>query len=836
MERKVLDTEEIEDLKKKETIRYFMRLVEEEPEEYDEFFDGILTNDYFRIKIDLNRLLKLLKTLVADKSTDVRLLENEIFLSQNLAFVDSTKGKEVAKGSGDLYLRTYFTPKHKEETLKNEITLYTNLFKVKLNPENPTHLTFMKKMIDMRSSPILKHKKGNDSETNIKTFIELLKLTFNMKSKLKFDELAETGDTYSFGKMIKSEAPSLSRQVSGASAISTASSIRDTKSSFFENVEKLNAKRYDFYKENINYFTQILIRDTPQGLATYKDWYDEFVDGNFFEGYYVLWQPLKTYLDKYMFDSAIEDLLEIEYEEGLDGDPNVIKLYMQTVIPKKQIEDIEKGNILLLTTYFCLTLSLKDDIEFLEDLPLMYPKDLYKTKSEVTEFKFIMKQIYQKGTEITDLEIESDVEDDDDVEKELIEDRKYEEKSEKELDDFYNKFLDVVREYAELVVEEFPELAPILDKEKRKGLDKEKRKELDKELGEEMIRIFSSDNVNLKQEIKREKNILLSLSETYFIDKDLTNKEIIDIEFGNTSDGDDSDDDKSFADKLSPKSKKVIYKYFDFVRSNHDVVIEENPEFKDEKGDFIEKLIELYSVVNIQFKLLNEKYESEFVDLTDFLIDNLEFSNKDILDEFSDEYADTDSDEEESDDEKAKSWIASLSSENEKVLRKYIEFVESNYKEVLQENPKLEVDNDEFYEKLIEIYSAQNAEFKNFAESNKDDIMRLTDAILDSQEEESDDDKPFVDTLSPETKKVIYKYFDFVRSNYEVVLEENPEFKDEKGDFIEKLIELYSVVNINFSNFVESSANTDWVIGEATETLLNNLEKTNEEILEDPFS
>ena len=734
MERKVLDTEEVEDLKKKEIIRYYMRIVEQEPEDHDEFFDGILTNDYFRIKIDLNRLLKLLKTLVADKTTDIRLLENEIFGSEELAFVDSTKGKEVAKGSGDLYVRTYFTPKHKEETLKNEITLYTNLFKVKLNPENPTHLTFMKKMIDMRSSPILKHKQGNDSETNIKTFVELLKLTFNMKSKLKFDELAETGNTYSFGKMIKSEAPSLSREVSGASAISTASSIRDFKSSFFENIEKLNAKRYDFYKENINYFTQILIRDTPQGLATYKDWYDEFVDGNYFESYFVLWDPLKTYLDKYMFDSAIEDLLEEQIEEGLDGYPDVIKLYMQTIIPKKQIEDIEKGNILLLTTYFCLTLSLEDDIDFLEDLPLMYPKDLYETKSEVKEFKLVMKQIYQKGTEITDLDIDSDVEDDDDVEKELIEDRKYEEKSEKELDDFYNKFLDVVREYAELVVEEFPELAPILDKEKRKGLDKEKRKELEKELGEQMIFIFSSQNVNLKQKIKREKNTLMSLFETYVIDKDLTNKEIIDIEFGNTSDGDDVPE----VDELGLKIKKVFYKYFDFVRSNYEVVLEENPEFKDEKGDFIEKLIELYSVVNIKFKFLSEKYESDLIDMTETLLDNPEKTNKEILDPRPSFILGYDSDEEESD-EKAKSWIASLSSENEKVLRKYIEFVESNYKEVLQENPKLEVDDDEFYEKLIEIYSAQNAEFKNFAESNKDDIMRLTDAILDSQEEESDE-------------------------------------------------------------------------------------------------
>jgi len=342
MKRKVLDTEEIEDLKKKETIRYFMRLVEEEPEEHDEFFDSILTNEYFKIKIDLNRLLKLLKSLIADKSTDVRLLENEIFASEKLAFVDSTKGKTVKKETGDLFIRTNFTPKHREETVKNQITLYTNFFKVKLNPENPTHSVFMKKMIDMRSSPILKKGEGNESETNIKTFIEILKLTFNMKSKLNFDELANTGNVYSFGKMIKSEAPSLSRQVSGASVVSTASSIRDTKSDFFENVEKLNAKKYDFYKENINYFTQLLLRKTEQGLAVYKDWYEEFVESSYFEEVYLLADNFKTYMDKYMFDSAIEDLIDDLVEEGVDGDPDVILLKVQTIIPNKQIKILKK--------------------------------------------------------------------------------------------------------------------------------------------------------------------------------------------------------------------------------------------------------------------------------------------------------------------------------------------------------------------------------------------------------------------------------------------------------------------------------------------------------------
>ena len=39
MERKILDTKYIAEITKKETIRYFMRIVEEEPEEHDDFFD-----------------------------------------------------------------------------------------------------------------------------------------------------------------------------------------------------------------------------------------------------------------------------------------------------------------------------------------------------------------------------------------------------------------------------------------------------------------------------------------------------------------------------------------------------------------------------------------------------------------------------------------------------------------------------------------------------------------------------------------------------------------------------------------------------------------------------
>ncbi len=441
-----------------------------------------------------------------------------------------------------------------------------------------------------------------------------------MKSKLNFDELAEAGSPYNFGKMIKSEAPSLSREVSGASAISTASSIRDFKSSFFDNVEKLGAKRYDFYKENINYFTQILLRNTPQGLAIYKDWYEEFVESSYFELYYVLWNPLKSYLDKYMFDSAIEDLLDVEIQEGLDGDEDVIALYMQTIIPNKQIEDIEKGNILLLTTFFCLTLSLENDIDFLEDLPLMYPKDLYETSTKVKEFKQVMKSIYLKDAEIKDEEIDSDLEEDDD------------------------------------------------------------------------------------------------------------DKVILD------DDDDDDDDDAGFVDKLKPKTKKVLFKYFDFVKSNYEVVLEENPEFEIDDDEFYKKLIELYSVVNVKFKIYNESNKLLLLDMTEYILNYPEKTNEEILDDFDD------------------------------------------YDE--------------------------------------------------------DEDKAFVDTLKPETKKILFNYFDFVKSNYEGILEENPEFEIDDDEFYKKLIEIYSVVNVKFKIYNEKN---DEIMVDITSTLLNNLDKTNEEILDDPF-
>ena len=614
MERKVLDTEEIQELKKIETIRYYMRIVEEEPEEHDEFFDNILTNEYFKIKIDLNRLLKLLKSLIADKSTDVRLLENEIFASEKLAFVDSTKGKTVKKETGDLFIRTNFTPKHREETVKNQITLYTNFFKVKLNPENPTHSVFMKKMIDMRSSPILKKGEGNESETNIKTFIEILKLTFNMKSKLNFDELASTGNVYSFGKMIKSEAPSLSREVSGASIVSTASSIRDTKSDFFENVEKLNAKKYDFYKENINYFTQLLLRKTEQGLAVYEDWYDEFVESSYFERVYILADNFKAYMDKYMFDSAIEDLIDDLVEEGVDGDPDVLHLFVQTIIPKKQIEDIEKGNILFLTKEICLTLSLENDIEFLEDLPLMYPKDLYETAGEITNFKQLMKQIYLKDPVVEDYEIDSDVEESDT--------KKKDDTKENEAKYFYSnlsiktrktlyEYIEFVKENYEVVLEENPNL----------------------ELGstrfyEELVEIYSANNIQFNIFANSNEDESIILTEAVFNYATLAPEEILKQAFIYEE---SDDEEETFYDKLSSKMRKTLLKYIDFVRSNYEVILQENPKLEVDDDEFYEKLIELYSVVNIQFKNFAESNKDYIMGLTEYMLNNDEKTPEKIL-------------------------------------------------------------------------------------------------------------------------------------------------------------------------------------------------------------
>jgi hypothetical protein len=614
MKRKVLDTEEIEDLKKKETIRYFMRLVEEEPEEHDEFFDSILTNEYFKIKIDLNRLLKLLKSLIADKSTDVRLLENEIFASEKLAFVDSTKGKTVKKETGDLFIRTNFTPKHREETVKNQITLYTNFFKVKLNPENPTHSVFMKKMIDMRSSPILKKGEGNESETNIKTFIEILKLTFNMKSKLNFDELANTGNVYSFGKMIKSEAPSLSRQVSGASVVSTASSIRDTKSDFFENVEKLNAKKYDFYKENINYFTQLLLRKTEQGLAVYKDWYEEFVESSYFEEVYLLADNFKTYMDKYMFDSAIEDLIDDLVEEGVDGDPDVILLKVQTIIPNKQIEDIEKGNILFLTKEICLTLSLENDIEFLEDLPLMYPKDLYETPSKIRLFKELMKQIYLKDPVVEDDEIDSDVEESDTKKKDDTKENKekyfYSNLSIKTKKTLY-EYIDFVKDSYEVILEENPNL----------------------ELGttrfyELLVETYSANNIQFKIFANSNEDESIILTEAVFNYATLAPEEILKQAFIYEE---SDDEEETFYDKLSSKMRKTLLKYIDFVRSNYEVILQENPKLEVDDDEFYEKLIELYSVVNIQFKNFAESNKDYIMGLTEYMLNNDEKTPEKIL-------------------------------------------------------------------------------------------------------------------------------------------------------------------------------------------------------------
>ena len=122
----------------------------------------------------------------------------------------------------------------------------------------------------------------------------------------------------------------------------------------------------------------------------------------------------------------------------------------------------------------------------------------------------------------------------------------------------------------------------------------------------------------------------MSLFRTYVIDKDLTNKEIIEIEYVDT----DLDDDEPFADTLSPKTKKVISKYFDFVRSNYEVVLEENPKFEIDDNEFYEKLIELYSVVNVKFKLYSERNKTLLLDMTEYILNNPEETNEKILDKY----------------------------------------------------------------------------------------------------------------------------------------------------------------------------------------------------------
>jgi hypothetical protein len=505
MERKILDTKDIAEITKKETIRYFMRIVEEEPEEHDDFFDIILENDYFKIKIDLIRLLKLLKPLITDKGTKIRMLENEVFYSEDLAFVDLTKGKEVVKNSGDLYIRTFFTPIHEEETKKNIITLYTNLFKVKLDPENPIHVTFMKKMIDMRSSPILKDKKGN-TEINIKIFLEILKLTFNMKSKFKFDTIVEGGNAYNFKKMIKSEAPSLSREVSGASVMSTASSIRDEKSTFFMSVEKLNPKKYDFYGENINYFTYLLLRTTEQGLIVYDEWYAEFVDSHYFSNnYYLLWDKFKDMLDKYVFDSFLENLEEMIEQDPDEKDPDVINLSFQTFIPKKQIEDIKKGNILFLTKEVCLTLNLENDIEFLEDLPLIYPKDIYDTKNRVKDYKVFMKSLYLLDDEYeSDSDFSHDGDDKDFTKKEVK---------------LYYKFFDFIRGNYKKLEKQYP----VTKSEKR-------LKDMRDEIIEKLIELYGVVSKEFVKYEKDEGELLREITMTFILNidnEDASNKSIL---------------------------------------------------------------------------------------------------------------------------------------------------------------------------------------------------------------------------------------------------------------------------------------------------------------------
>lgn len=482
---KVLDTEELEQIKKEEFIKYFLRIVSDEPDEYDDFFSLILLNDYFKINIDLDRLLKLLKPLIKDKDTDITLLKQEIFNEYDMSFVHLNEKPE--RLTGDLYIKSYLTEQDKED---NIITLSTNFFKVKLNPDNETHIIFMKKMIDMRSSPILKKTEGNDEE-DIKKCIELLKLTFNMKSNLRIKSLSNQHSSHNFNSLL-----SANSLLSKASLTSTSqSSLRDIKSTYFEKIERLKPKYFNLYDELIEYFHNILLRNDDIGLQIYNDFYNDFLtESGYFETVYILWDNIHPFLDKYVFDSVLEDITDNNLEEDPENKlPDVLSLQIQTIIPKKQKQDIINGKLLFLTKELCLRLNYDNDIDFFEELPLIFAKDIYQTEQDILDYKFLLEQIYKPDIDYNDYY-------------EPLPSKKIKIKYIKEQDDDEKTIINKITKFLNFALESYPILLEENPQWNVKNLDEDVI-----ELTQDLIRIYSAAINNFKKFADKNLELLVYL-------------------------------------------------------------------------------------------------------------------------------------------------------------------------------------------------------------------------------------------------------------------------------------------------------------------------------------
>ena len=179
-----------------------------------------------------------------------------------------------------------------------------------------------------------------------------------------------------------------------------------------------------------------------------------------------------------------------------------------------------------------------------------------------------------------------------------------------------------------------------------------------------------------------------------------------------------------------------------------------------------------------------------------------------------------------------------------KMYNKFFDFIKGNYKKLEKQYPvtksekRLKNMRDEIVEKLIELYGVVSKEFIKYKKDEGELLREITMRFI-LNIDGGFTNKGLLDyalyDIKPEnlvnirsnTKKLLFDYFDFVRSNYEVFLEEFPQLKIDDDEFIEKLISIYKVGNKKFKDFIKSKKP---LIVDLTEYILNNPKETNKKV------
>ena len=389
--RKTLNVEDMEGLVRREHLKNFYYSLMEDPNLKD-WYKVTIYEDYQKIKANCKKLIELIKPLIKDPETDITILNNdddiyameELVLNRQEYFVYNGTINEGQPNQReeficDLYLRNYIPENDRK---KNRIVLLTNLFKVTLNPDNPTHLTFMKKITDLRTN--LFYKDLNTTEA-IRDFVTLLKYTFS------FSKITVPLPSSRSTKMTILEKSITDPFINAES--STSNVVRNTED-FFDYFEdnKLITNSMDIFEEFATQFITVLSRTDEVGLEIYKDWKEEL----FSTDEYVSQNKMVTFdytkfkdaLSDYCFDDVFDEI-----EEDEDGDYEY--KFLPITFKNSYIKERLKNGIATFLTYeLCFIFDLNDpkDTKTIKNLYSTYQSG--SSVSERRNFKNVLNLIF----------------------------------------------------------------------------------------------------------------------------------------------------------------------------------------------------------------------------------------------------------------------------------------------------------------------------------------------------------------------------------------------------------------------------------------------------------